>query len=49
VAGPGEVLVSEAVVEEVDGAAWRFEPADATPLKGIAEPVRLFRAVAGGA
>ncbi|MGH2765146.1 MAG: adenylate/guanylate cyclase domain-containing protein [Actinomycetota bacterium] len=43
VAGPGEVLVSEAVVEAVDDPAWRFERADAAVLKGITDPVVLFR------
>jgi adenylate cyclase len=42
-AGPGEVLVSEAVVEAVDNPAWQFEQADAAMLKGITEPVSLFR------
>jgi adenylate cyclase len=42
-AGPGEVLVSEAVAEAVDNPALRFEPADAAMLKGISEPVQLFR------
>lgn len=44
-AGPGEVLVSQAVRDAVDSPAVRFEPADATVLKGIAEPAPLFRAV----
>jgi len=44
VAGPGEVLVSEAVVEAVDDPAWQFERADAAVMKGITDPVLLFRA-----
>jgi adenylate cyclase len=49
-AGPGEVLVSEAVVEAVDdNPAWRFERADAAVLKGITDPVELFRVRLGGA
>jgi class 3 adenylate cyclase len=43
VAGPGEVLVSEAVVDAVDNSVWQFERADAAVLKGIADPVLLFR------
>jgi class 3 adenylate cyclase len=42
-AGPGEVLVSEAVVEAVDNPVLRFERAGAAALKGITEPVTLFR------
>jgi adenylate cyclase len=42
-AGPGEVLVSEAVVDAVDDPAWQFERADAAVLKGITDPVLLFR------
>jgi class 3 adenylate cyclase len=48
-AGPGEVLVSEAVVEAVDHPAWRFERADAAVLKGIPDPVSLFRVRVRGA
>jgi adenylate cyclase len=44
-AGPGEVLVSEAVRDAVDSLAVRFERADGTVLKGITEPAPLFRAV----
>ncbi|MGH2610163.1 MAG: hypothetical protein ACRDHF_13870 [Tepidiformaceae bacterium] len=43
VAGRGEVLASLAVVEAVDGASFRFERLDERSLKGIAEPVALFR------
>jgi adenylate cyclase len=41
-AEPGQVLVSEAVVEAVDRPEVRFERADAV-LKGIPEPAALFR------
>ncbi|MGH2653129.1 MAG: adenylate/guanylate cyclase domain-containing protein [Actinomycetota bacterium] len=44
-AGPGEVLVSEAVVEAIDRSDVRFEPAGGAELKGIPEPVLLFRAL----
>lgn len=46
VAGPGEVLVSEAVVEAVSDPAIRFEPTDGANLKGITQPVALFRVTA---
>jgi len=42
-AGPGEVLVSEAVVGAVDSPSVRFEPADGTPLKGVTGRTSLFR------
>jgi adenylate cyclase len=48
-AGPGEVLVSEAVMERVDVPSVRFEPADSVPLKGITEEVALYRATAAPA
>lgn len=44
-AGPGEVLVSEAVRSTVDSPTVRFERADGAVLKGITEPTPLFRAV----
>jgi adenylate cyclase len=44
-AGPGEVLVSEAVRKAVDDPTVRFEQADGTVLKGITGPVPLFRAM----
>lgn len=44
-AGPGEVLVSEAVRDSVHSPAVRFERADGPVLKGMAEPTPLFRAV----
>jgi class 3 adenylate cyclase len=47
-AGPGQVLVSEAVRQAVDDPRVRFEPADHTVLKGITEPAPLFRAFADG-
>ena len=43
-AGPGEVLVTGDVAESAADGGWRFEPAGAQTLKGIAEPVLLFRA-----
>lgn len=46
-AGPGEVLVSEAVVAAVDRPALRFERSDGARLKGITEPVSLFRVIVG--
>jgi adenylate cyclase len=42
-AGPGEVLVSEAVVEAVDLPQLRFDRTDSVELKGVPEPVVLFR------
>ena len=44
-AGPGEVLVSEAVAAAVDKPALRFERSDRARLKGITEPVSLFRVI----
>jgi adenylate cyclase len=44
-AGPGEVLVSEAVVAAVDRPAIRFERSDGARLRGITEPVSLFRVI----
>ena len=44
-AGPGEVLVSENVVRSIGDDGLRFEPADTARLKGIAEPVALYRAL----
>ena len=43
VAGPREVLASRAVVEAVDDASLRFERVDERSLKGISDPVTLFR------
>jgi class 3 adenylate cyclase len=45
-AGPGEVLASEAVAAAVANPTVRFEPTGGAELKGVAEPVRLFRAIA---
>lgn len=44
-AGPGEVLVSEAVRDAVDSPVVRFERARGAVLKGINQPPPLFRAV----
>ena len=43
-AGPGEVLVSAAARDAAAGAGISFEPIKEADLKGIADPVRLFRA-----
>jgi adenylate cyclase len=57
VAGPGEVLVSDAVIAETegdaghvlpDGRALRFEQVGPVELKGIATPVMLHRASSDG-
>ena len=45
VAGPGEVLVTEAVRKAVDRPEVRFERTDGAVLHGITEPTPLFRAV----
>jgi adenylate cyclase len=42
-AGRGELLASRAVVEAVEDTSFRFERVDEQFLKGIAEPVALFR------
>lgn len=47
IAEPGEVLVSEAVVDMAKDLDVRFEPTDSRPLKGVSEPVALFRALVG--
>ncbi len=44
-AGPGEVLVSEAVRDSVNSPKVKFEQADVIVLKGITERAPLFRAV----
>jgi class 3 adenylate cyclase len=44
-ARPGEVLVSEAVVDSGAAAGSAFEELGVVELKGIREPVRLFRAI----
>jgi adenylate cyclase len=44
VAGPGEVLVTSAVMDALDDPRLGFEAIDQVVLKGVAEPVSLFRA-----
>jgi class 3 adenylate cyclase len=44
-ARPGEVLISETVAESMAPAGSAFEDLGSVELKGIREPVRLFRAV----
>ena len=44
-ARPSEVLVSETVAESGTAAGSLFEDLGVVELKGISEPVRLFRAV----
>ena len=43
-ARPGEVLVSQSLVEETAGAGFEFEAIGEIPLKGIREPVPLYSA-----
>ena len=43
VAGQGEVFASQAVAEAVQDESLRFERVDERSLKGIEEPVALFR------
>jgi class 3 adenylate cyclase len=43
-AAPGEVLTSQAVADAADGAAFEFDPVGGVSLKGIPDPVPLFRA-----
>jgi adenylate cyclase len=43
-AGPGQVLVSDAVVAECADGTVGFEPVGAVTLKGLADPVPLHRA-----
>jgi class 3 adenylate cyclase len=45
-AAPGEVLVTEDVERSAGDTGWRFEPVGERTLKGLTEPVRLFRVVA---
>ena len=50
VAGPGEVLLSDATLEQVEGKlpdVW-FDELGPVMMKGIPEPVRLFRATSVG-
>jgi class 3 adenylate cyclase len=42
-ADPGEVLVTDDVVRAADDPAWAFEPAGERTMKGLTEPIRLFR------
>jgi class 3 adenylate cyclase len=48
VAGPGEVLLSDATLQRVDGklAGVSFDELGPVVMKGIPQPVRLYRAVA---
>jgi len=46
-AGPGQVFVGEPVVDVVAPNGFHFVDAGAFPLKGIAEPVRIFEACKG--
>lgn len=46
-AGPGEVVVEEAVVVALPRGTAEFEPIGRVELKGIAEPVALWRVKAG--
>jgi class 3 adenylate cyclase len=43
-AGPGEVLVTQDVVDASHASPTVFEPVGPTELKGISAPVPLFRA-----
>ncbi len=45
VAEPGEILVSDAVRQVVSGKGFKFEPAGVNRLKGVDEPVALYRLV----
>ena len=44
-AGPGQVLVGEAVTAEASLDGVRFEEVGPVPLKGIERPVTVFRAL----
>jgi class 3 adenylate cyclase len=48
VAGPGEVLATEAVANAARDKGFRFERIQDAKLKGYPEPVGLFRVTAGG-
>jgi adenylate cyclase len=50
-AGPGEVLLSEATLEEIDDKLPEvsFEELGPVVMKGIPKPVRLYRALRNGA
>jgi adenylate cyclase len=47
VAGPGELLVSQATIDAVNGATTgaRFEPIGPVVMKGLPDAIRLYRAV----
>ncbi len=45
-AGPHEVIASAAVVDAVEGAGIRFVASGEAKLKGVAEPISLYRVVA---
>jgi adenylate cyclase len=47
-AGPGQVLVSQDVVDAVEGGALTFRPIGPVELKGYAAPVSLYRAMRVG-
>ena len=42
-AGPGEVFASEAVMDEAGAATFSFERTGEVHLKGLPEPIPLFR------
>jgi adenylate cyclase len=44
-ARPREVLVSESAVAECDGGRFEFDPIGEIPLKGVREPISLYRAL----
>lgn len=44
-AGPSELLLSEATLEQIDSSPIAFDEIGPVVMKGIPEPVRLFRAV----
>jgi adenylate cyclase len=48
VAQPGEVLASDAVASEAQDGSYGFEPLEDANLKGIPEPVPLFRVTRSG-
>jgi class 3 adenylate cyclase len=49
VAGPGEVLLSDATLAQIEGRLPQvaFEELGPVVMKGIPQPVRLYRAQAG--
>jgi class 3 adenylate cyclase len=44
-AGPGQVLVGEDAILDGNPAGVRFEEIGPVPLKGVARPVRVYRAL----